>query len=116
MNECISNIVIGQRLHDLRKQKKLTIQEVADSVGLAKNSISCYENGTRRPNSTAMLKLANFYNKTVQELFFEQLFILKNTCIANMRVSKKMSMYQKNKKIESEVNPPYYESFYIINH
>jgi transcriptional regulator with XRE-family HTH domain len=41
--------MFGQRLKLLRKKRKLTMQEVADYVGVAKSTYAGYESGYRQP-------------------------------------------------------------------
>ncbi|WP_168121079.1 helix-turn-helix transcriptional regulator [Paenibacillus sp. HB172176] len=41
--------VFGPRLKQLRKKRKLTMQEVADYVGVAKSTYAGYESGYRQP-------------------------------------------------------------------
>ena len=55
---------IGQRLVDLRKQYKLTQQQVAERIWVNKASISAYELGTRLPSYEVLIKLARLYGVT----------------------------------------------------
>ena len=41
--------MFAKRLKQLRKQRKLTMQEVADFVGVAKSTYAGYESGYRQP-------------------------------------------------------------------
>lgn len=41
--------MFGQRLKQLRKKRKLTMQDVADYVGVAKSTYAGYESGYRQP-------------------------------------------------------------------
>jgi len=45
-------------------------KEVANAVGITLSALSMYENGHRIPRDEIKVRLANFYHKTVQELFF----------------------------------------------
>lgn len=51
-------LVLGKRLRDLRKEKNLTQQELADKVGVSKASISCYETGKKKPTYERLTELA----------------------------------------------------------
>lgn len=42
-------MLFAQRLKQLRKKRKLTMQEVADYVGVAKSTYAGYESGYRQP-------------------------------------------------------------------
>lgn len=45
-------------------------EQVASAVGVSVSAMSMYEIGARIPRDEIKVKLAKFYNKTVQELFF----------------------------------------------
>ena len=70
MNKEASNEEIAERLVKLRKDNNLTQDEVANSLGISKSSLANYENGFRRPKPEIMVKIANFYNQSVQAIFF----------------------------------------------
>ena len=61
--------VIGQRLIKLRGDRKR--EEVAEAIGVSKSAIAMYEAGERVPRDSLKLKIANYYNKSVQEIFFD---------------------------------------------
>lgn len=61
---------IGSRLRDLRGDRSQ--QEVADALGLTAMAISGYERGERVPQDEIKIRLAEYYGKTVQEIFFTQ--------------------------------------------
>lgn len=56
------------KLVELRSNK--TQREVAESIGIAASTYSMYENGERVPSDSVKVKLANYFGKTVQEIFF----------------------------------------------
>lgn len=56
------------RLKELRKQKGLTLVELGKEVDLANNTLSQYERGAREPNISTLIKLADFFNVTVDYL------------------------------------------------
>lgn len=43
-------MTIGERIHDLRKAKRLTLQQLGDKVGVSASAISFYEKGKREPS------------------------------------------------------------------
>lgn len=60
--------VIGERLLQLRgKQKR---EDVAQAIGVSVSAMSMYENGERIPRDAIKIKLAAYYGKNVQEIFF----------------------------------------------
>ena len=61
--------LIGVRLQRLRgKQSR---EQVANAIGISVSAISMYENGERIPRDSIKIKYANYFNKTVQEIFFD---------------------------------------------
>lgn len=56
------------RLKELRKQKGLTLVELGKEVNLANNTLSRYERGIREPNISMLIKLADYFNVTVDYL------------------------------------------------
>lgn len=50
--------------------KKITQQQVATSVGVARSAISEYENGVKEPTLGVLVALANFFDVTLDELCF----------------------------------------------
>ena len=46
--------------------------EIARQIGITKSSWAMYERGERVPRDEVKVKIANFFGKTVQEIFFGQ--------------------------------------------
>lgn len=61
-------MTVAERMIKARGDKKR--EEVASAIGVSLSAITMYENGERIPRDETKIKLAEFYNKTVQELFF----------------------------------------------
>ncbi len=49
---------MGDKLHSLRTEMKLTQKQVADRIGLAISAVSSYESGTRYPSYETLIKLS----------------------------------------------------------
>ena len=58
----------GDKLKTLRKSRKLTQQQLADLVGVAKSVISYYESGDRFPSNEVLIKLAQTFHVTTDYL------------------------------------------------
>jgi len=54
-----------KRLRELREARGLTLDQVAEKLGLRNQYISNYELGKRRPDYETLLKFAEFYNVSV---------------------------------------------------
>lgn len=59
---------IAERLRELRGEKSQ--REVADAVGTTAMAISLYESGERIPKDEIKIRLARYYNTTVDALFY----------------------------------------------
>jgi DNA-binding XRE family transcriptional regulator len=59
---------IAKRLIELRGDRSQ--KEVAIAVGIGKSAISMYEMGERIPRDEIKIKIADFYNKSVEDIFF----------------------------------------------
>ncbi len=60
---------IGIRLIKLRGEKSQT--EVAKALGISDSALSMYERGARIPRDSVKVKIAKYYGKTVQSIFFD---------------------------------------------
>jgi DNA-binding XRE family transcriptional regulator len=63
-------VKIGKRLADLRGEK--TQEEVANDVGISTSALSMYECGERIPRDSIKVRLAKYYKKSVQAIFFTE--------------------------------------------
>lgn len=61
--------IIGARLRELRGD--MSREEVAIAVGVTSQAICNYEIGIRTPSDDIKVKLARFFGKTVQEIFYD---------------------------------------------
>lgn len=62
---------IAQRLSDIRKNKGLTQQALADAIGLHVTQVKRYESGSSQPSLEAIKKLAQTLRVTTDSLIFE---------------------------------------------
>ena len=59
---------IGEKLRALRGNR--TQEECANAVDVTKSSWAMYERNERVPRDEVKIRIANFFGKTVQEIFF----------------------------------------------
>ena len=59
---------IGRRLRKLRGDK--TQAQVADDLGISVSAVGSYELGERIPRDKLKVKIAKYYDTTVEALFF----------------------------------------------
>ena len=60
----------GEKLRKLRGDKSQ--EEVAKAVFISDSALSSYENGDRIPRDDVKRRLAEYYGKTVGEIFFNE--------------------------------------------
>lgn len=61
---------IARTLIELRGDK--TRAEVASALGLSVSTITMYENGERIPRDETKMRIADYYGKSVEEIFFSK--------------------------------------------
>ena len=69
--------MIGENLKFLRKQKKISQEELATALGLTRSSYSGYENGVAEPNVQTLLKLSQYHGVPVDVIIKKELTALK---------------------------------------
>ncbi len=47
-------------------------EEISKKIGITKSSWAMYERGERVPRDEVKIKIANYFKKSVQEIFFGQ--------------------------------------------
>lgn len=57
-------MIRGDRLRNLRKSKNMSQDDLANTVGVSKSSISCYEKGTRTPTLETILDFMHLFGVT----------------------------------------------------
>ncbi|WP_290063338.1 helix-turn-helix domain-containing protein [Paraclostridium bifermentans] len=60
----------AKNLTYLRKSKKISMQQLAEEIGLSRATLSHYENGNRLPEFENIIKLALYFQCSIDELIF----------------------------------------------
>ncbi len=68
VEDCLDKKKIAQKLIFLRGN--ISREEVAIGVGISVSALQMYENGNRVPKDEIKIKIAEYYGKSVQEIFF----------------------------------------------
>ncbi|WP_346681361.1 helix-turn-helix transcriptional regulator [Megasphaera stantonii] len=68
----LSRNKIASRLINLRKSVKKTQEEVARTIGISTSALAMYEAGERLPRDEVKIRLANYYNVSVEFIFFAE--------------------------------------------
>lgn len=61
---------IGKKIESLRKDRRMTQEELGKELGVSAMAISYYENGTRIPRDDTKVKIAEFFGVPVNNIFF----------------------------------------------
>lgn len=61
---------IGRRLIAIRGD--IPRDELANAIGVSISAVSMYENGERIPRDDIKIRIANFFGRSVQEIFFDR--------------------------------------------
>lgn len=60
---------IGERLRKLRGAKSRA--DVADALGVTQQAIWLWESGQRMPTDAAKIKIADFYRRSITNIFYK---------------------------------------------
>ncbi|MDO4996973.1 MAG: helix-turn-helix transcriptional regulator [Bacilli bacterium] len=63
-------LVLNNHLKEIRKEKNLSQQELADLVGVSRNTISSLETGQYEPTAKLALVLAVALDKKFEDIFY----------------------------------------------
>ena len=58
----------GERLKELRKDRGLSQKQLAEILGISENSISLYERNINTPDDDMKVKIANYFNVSMDYL------------------------------------------------
>jgi len=60
---------VKNNLEELRKEKGLKQEELADILKVSRQTISSLENGRYNPSIILAFKIAEYFNKKIEEIF-----------------------------------------------
>ena len=63
---------VDNRVQELRRKKKITQQDLAHSVGVTRQTIIAIEKGNYVPSVGLAIRISQFFNKHVDEIFILQ--------------------------------------------
>ena len=63
------------RLEEIRKQQNITQEDLAEKLGVSRQTIGSLENGRYNPSIILAIKIARFFSLAVEDIFiFEEDF------------------------------------------
>ena len=71
-------VVFGKKLSQLRKERQMTQEELAEKIGMSRSSISYYESWTKNPTLDVVQKFSDFFNIPPENLLYNPNNTIKN--------------------------------------
>ena len=109
-------IKIADNLKYLRKKKKLSQNEMADVLEIARTTLGDYERGKTEPNLEMLSKMANFFEVKIDDLILtnlshRELEIIRNKDFRVLAISVDKEDRQQVDLVETKAEAGYLESF-----
>jgi len=60
---------LKNRLEEIRKQKSIRQEDLADALEVSRQTIGSLENGRYNPSITLAFKIAKYFDMTIEEIF-----------------------------------------------
>ena len=60
--------MFSEKLKKLRKKKRLTQEQLAEQIDVARTTYSSYEQGRREPDNETLIRIADFFNVSLDYL------------------------------------------------
>ena len=57
------------KLEELRRQRGITQEELADALSVSRQTVGSLENGRYNPSILLAFKIANYFHVTIEEVF-----------------------------------------------
>ena len=64
----MDQIKIGEFLKELRKEKRLTQEQLAEQFNVSRRSVSRWETGKNMPDMSLLVEIAEFYDTSIPEI------------------------------------------------
>lgn len=65
-------MAFNKNLQNLRLKRGLSQQDLANAIGVTRSSVANYESGNRRPSFENLIKFADYFDVTCDELIREE--------------------------------------------
>lgn len=72
MYEAMNAADIGKRIQNMRKQRKLTAEDLGKALNISSSAVNMYESGQRIPRDEVKIKIADFFGIPVETIFYVQ--------------------------------------------
>ena len=65
----MEGVILKNKLEEIRKQRGIKQEELADAMGVSRQTISSLENGRYNPSVILAIKLARYFSMNVEDIF-----------------------------------------------
>ena len=65
-------VLLGKKIKELRTKSKFTQSELANLLGVTKSSVASYENDSRQPSFSVLIKIAQIFNVSTDYLLLNK--------------------------------------------
>lgn len=69
MGNLKTKLVLSNQLHDLRANKKITQQDLADAIGVTRATVNALEKGNYNPSLELAFRLSLYFKKNIHDIF-----------------------------------------------
>jgi putative transcriptional regulator len=69
VNFTLEGVILKNRLEEIRKQKGLTQEELAERLEVSRQTISSLESGRYNPSILLAFKIARMFNLAIEDIF-----------------------------------------------
>ena len=74
-------MLLDEKISVIRKMSNLTQEEFAEELGVSRQAISKWENGSSIPDIQMLIKIADYYNLTLDQLVRDEFDLSMDSCI-----------------------------------
>lgn len=64
----MNKVNLNEQINKLRTSKKMTLATLAERLGVTTSTVAAYENGSRNPSFDVLVKIAQIFNVTIDNL------------------------------------------------
>ena len=111
------DILIGKRIRELRKERHMTQEQLADLIGISFQAVSKWENGIALPDITLVPRLAQIFGVTTDELFAYNAMEIRDEIEQCVEKARKYieSEHERGRKILEEALEKYPDNDILLN-
>ncbi len=107
--KAVSGVLLGKRIRELRKEKNISIQKLADGAGVQASFINQLEHGDKVPSFGTLIDILNTLKVSADELLFDYLdtrptYVITNRIAAKLENATEEQLRRIEAHITTELN------------